>query len=234
MLYHPEISISLKLRQRCESRQLARGFTLTELLVGIAILAVFATVTTAVARQFIIRSEAAVCANNLRMIGLASIAYSQDNHSNLPASSHQRRMGRKSWSIDLQAYAGDALPMRCAQDPNPNRPYSYVINDILLPQPEGSTFPDFSKTLFIARPAATVLFVEVADDYSGGDHAHFANFRGAAIPWDAFSRQVAIDRHGGTANFLFVDGHVETLNATTVKARLAEPGTPFIDPSSQP
>ena len=219
---------------RLEGNGRPAGFTLVELLVTIVIIAVLATVTSVVARQLITRSQTMACANNLRVIGLASLAYSQDHQSNLPASSHQRRSGRKSWSVDLQAYAGDSLPLRCAQDTDPQRPYSYVINDNLLPLSVGSPLPDFSKTHRIPEPSATVLFIEAVDGHTGGDHAHFSNFRGAPIPWDSFRREVAMDRHGSSANFLFVDGHVETLNAESAKARLTKPGSQFIEPAIRP
>ena len=36
--------------------------------------------------------------------------------------------------------------------------------------------------------------------------------------------------HGGTANYLFVDGHVENLDADEVRKRLAGPNPVFIVP----
>ena len=41
---------------------------------------------------------------------------------------------------------------------------------------------------------------------------------------------VGVERHGGRANYLFLDGHVEALPWTSVKTMINQPGARFIDP----
>jgi len=206
------------------------GFTLVELLIVIAILAVLAGVLVPLGRGMISRSQAVNCSQNLRQIGMAAMMYAGDNQMTLPATSHQR--GGRSWTLTLQPYASGTITFKCANDPNEKRSFTYAINDFLTPNPSGAAHLNFSILARIERPEATFMFAEAAVSHSS-DHFHFAPYHGGRVPREVFERQVAVSGHDDKANYLFADGHVETLPRSEVRTRLVAAGGRFIDPSSR-
>ncbi len=72
----------------------------------------------------------------------------------------------------------------------------------------------------------------IADPYGdSSDHFHFAD-PNEGYSTNAFPAQVAVERHHGGANYLFVDGHVQALRwRPTVANRLRENGSRFIKPT---
>lgn len=206
-----------------------KGFTLVELLVVILIILVLAGILAPVGRGMIARSRTINCSQNLRQIGIASMMYAGDNNMTLPSTSHQR--GGRSWTLTLQPYTATTLTFKCREDADAKRVYTYVINDFLTPSPAGAPFLNYSILAKIARPETTFLFAEAAASYQNSDHFHFTDYYGGTIPSEVFEYQVAVDSHGGKANYLFADGHVETLSRQEVRARLASVGSRFVDPS---
>ena len=208
-----------------------KGFTLVELLVVIGIIVVLAAVVAPVAKGLLARSRTIKCSQNLRQIGTAAMMYAGDNHFTLPQTVHQRRAGGVSWSISLQPYSGTKLVFRCEQDPHATRPYTYVINDFLTPNPAGAPQLDYSRLSRLGQPQATVLFAEATAGYAGSDHFHFSEYQGVPVPAEAFRSQVNSEVHQGAASYLFADGHIEILTWNEVRGRLAKPGNPFVDPT---
>lgn len=161
------------------------------------------------------KSHTLNCARNLRQLGVASMMYAAENQMTLPATSHQR--GGKSWTLTLQAalqpYSKEPIAFKCADDPDKKRERSYTINDFLTANPAGADHLNFSILSKINRPEVTLLFGESAASDSS-DHFHFAPYYGGNVPPAVFEYQVATGRHAGSANYLFADGHVETLPIT--------------------
>jgi prepilin-type N-terminal cleavage/methylation domain-containing protein/prepilin-type processing-associated H-X9-DG protein len=209
-----------------------RGFTLLEMLVSVSLIAVLAAFLAPMGGRALDRARGVKCANALRQLGLATLLYARDNEMTLPATSHQRSAGGKSWTVTLQEYAGGTVSFRCPCDENSTRPYSYILNDFLTPHPAGAPDLDFSRLTCLRQPGATVLFGEAAPSYTGSDHFHFSEYVGQPIPPDFFSSQVAVTRHGDSANYVFADGHGETLTWAQVQQILQARVTPFIDPTS--
>ncbi len=208
-----------------------RGFSLVELLVVITIIIALAAIAVAVSRTAMTRAHAAKCSNNLRQIGLATMLYAGDNQMTLPVTTHQRRKGGKSWTLTLQPYSGGTINFKCAQDDNKSRPYTYLINDFLTPNPAGAPQLNYSRLAKIDRPEATLLFAEASPGYVNSDHFHFSEYHGGSVPASDFESQVAVKCHGGKCNYLFADGHVETLPWPEVQQRLSAEGSRFVDPS---
>lgn len=206
------------------------AFTLIELLAVITIAGVLLTLSIGAWNDSVARARATQCLANLRGIGAATMAYASDNDLTLPATTHQRRAGLKSWTIALQPYASGTLAFRCPSDPDRESAYSYVLNDFLTPNPSGAADLNFSRLAGLDRPAATILFAEAVPNLNS-DHFHFAAYRGGELPAGVFSGQVDVERHRHGANYLFADGHVESLAWTDVQKRLAEPGSRFVDPT---
>lgn len=193
---------------------------------------VMAALAVPVFRHLLVRSHAVNCSRNLSQIGMATMMYASDNNMTLPLTTHQRRQGGKSWTLTLQPYAAGTISFKCADDEDESRPYTYLINDFLTPNPAGAPDLDFSRLSKIGRPEATFMFAEASATYQNSDHFHFTEYRGSSIPPAAFSQQIAVERHGGKANYLFADGHVETLGWAETRARLNAGGSRFVDPSN--
>jgi len=208
------------------------AFTLIELLVTIAIIAVLATLAVSAIGSVMAKSRSAKCANFMRQLGSAAMLYAADNENTLPATSHQRRQAIRPWTVTLQEYAGGKVNFRCPDDPDKKRVYTYLINDFLTPNPAGAPDLNFSRLPALERPASTFLFGEASPKYVNTDHFHFSEYRGSSMPPEKFQAQVAVEAHGDSANYVFADGHMETLTWERVQARLRLAGEKFVDPTA--
>jgi prepilin-type N-terminal cleavage/methylation domain-containing protein/prepilin-type processing-associated H-X9-DG protein len=208
-----------------------RGFTLLELLVVIVIIAVLVAFLFPFVGRMAARGRTSTCSNFMRQIGAAVIAYATDNDGNLPVTTHQRRAGGKSWSVTLQRYASGTLCFRCPCDEDSERPYSYVINDFLTPNPAGAPDLDLARLSRLENAREIMLFGEASKEYLNADHFHFSDYAGHSVPPEVFQQQIAVQRHLGEANYLFADAHVETLPWERVRRMLGEPGNRLIDPT---
>jgi prepilin-type processing-associated H-X9-DG protein len=74
---------------------------------------------------------------------------------------------------------------------------------------------------------------ECADGYDKSDHFHFADPDDGGYSPSIFAGEVAVRRHQETANYLFVDGHVERRSWNSVKTILTQTGSRFVNPGGQ-
>jgi prepilin-type processing-associated H-X9-DG protein/prepilin-type N-terminal cleavage/methylation domain-containing protein len=204
------------------------GFTLIELLVVIAIIAILAGLLLPALANARSRARTVHCVNQLRQIGLAVRLYADDNEDRLPRGRHPRP--QESWLITLGPYVESNLLYRCSMDENLIRKYSYAINDFLTPTPSGAPDLDFSKATSVPAPADTFYMTETDKEFSGSDHFHFADADAGGYTPATFGESVAVQRHLGAANYLFVDGHVETMRWTVVERKLVTPGDRLVRP----
>jgi prepilin-type N-terminal cleavage/methylation domain-containing protein/prepilin-type processing-associated H-X9-DG protein len=207
------------------------GFTLIELLVVIAIIAILAgMLMPAIARG---KSQAlsTKCLSNFKQIGVACMMYANDHEDASPLSSHQSA----SWVTSLQPYLSGTNLWRCPRDPNKERPFSFALNNYLLPPRASDPSPDFSKIGNVPGPSETFVMGETRTNYATSDHFHLAPPAGQQHTVESlmvvFNDQVDAERHIGSANYLFIDGHVERLKWSAAKAKLAQEGSRFVNPA---
>jgi prepilin-type N-terminal cleavage/methylation domain-containing protein/prepilin-type processing-associated H-X9-DG protein len=224
------------------------GFTLIELLVVISIIAILAgMLLPALARSRNKALSTTCSAQNLKQIGVATWMYTEDNMDRLPG--HQHTATRKtspknpSWVSSLLPYIVTRYSstninaatnvFRCVADRSKfHASYSYAVNDFLI---DFIYFPNntdpIAKRTQVPAPSETVWMTELAEDIPGQDHFHFAGVEsdGEGYSPNMFESQVQVRRHLEGANYLMLDGHVESLKWSRVKPNLTKVGSRMIN-----
>jgi prepilin-type processing-associated H-X9-DG protein/prepilin-type N-terminal cleavage/methylation domain-containing protein len=204
-----------------------KAFSLIELLVVLSVITVLAAMLTPVVSSTVAQARTSKCLQQLRQIGVAVNLYANDNAGEFPASRHQGVL--KSWVQVLQPYAGGKILYRCPEDPNLKRDRSYALNDLLTAG--AAPGANFTRRQNIPEASQTIYLAETQANYVTSDHFHFGGEEGAASP-ESFIAQVAAERHRGSANYLFADGHAAPLQWTDVMKKLTEPGDCFVNPGA--
>jgi len=89
-----------------------RGFTLIELFVVIAIIAILAAILFPVFAQAREKARSAACLSNLKQVGMATRMYSQDYDEVLPAWFVPGATGLITWPVFLRGYYHDSQILR--------------------------------------------------------------------------------------------------------------------------
>jgi len=187
-------------------------FTLIELLVVIAIIAILAAMLLPALSAARERGRAASCTSNLRQTFLALNFYADDHKGAFPAVHQGSITGSHSstgieWFEGLFQYGYDLKYLCCPSDTgfvdssnDDDDRQSYIINALL-------TFGKSRDSL--NDPSYNILLSE-----RGGNTPETASkhqcYHAMEEP-DHWKNDVAHERHGKNANYLFVDGHVESL-----------------------
>jgi prepilin-type N-terminal cleavage/methylation domain-containing protein/prepilin-type processing-associated H-X9-DG protein len=232
------------------------GFTLVELLVVMAIVAILAAIVLPAASRAKRAGQRAVCANNLRQLGLATHLYWQDNRDAafkyrgaavdggdvwwfgwLERGTEGNRRFDSSrgalWAC-LQGRGVEVCPAFDFSDPlyKPKArgaSWGYGYNLALSTAQSAPAF----RVSRVARPSATVLFADAAqvNDFqapASPDHPMIEEFYYV----DSGQKTVHF-RHAQRAVAVFIDGHVEpqTMAANSLDGRLPRERIGRIDPA---
>jgi len=213
-----------------------KGFTLIELLVVIAIIAILAAILFPVFTQAREQARQTQCLSNSRQIGLALAMYIQDWDELMPSvrMMWQGIPTPQSWIDQLQPYVRAKLLHRCPSDSspaweeNPPRVTSYGFNAYLDPfhPPYGNPQnPRAFSLAAVVSPAQCIYSAELAERHSRtgmlikADHfmpmywgtpPRVVDSQMNMMTWDAARGEpttLAIRRHNGGSNYVFVDGH---------------------------
>lgn len=214
-----------------------RGFTLVELLVVVAVIALLVAILLPSLVNARRQAKGAKCLANLRGMEIAHWMYMTDNNDNFInvglAHGGAHLLEDAAWINTLQSYYGNVLIGRSPLDTSPHwGPYpagipipggpaeqrrhtSYGINSYLT-QLSGSI-----RLNQVTSPSATVHFLIMAftGPFAGADHPHaeeWGVFGAAAAPQIA-ANEIQIDAYSGppaspqsVSNYGFLDGHAET------------------------
>jgi prepilin-type N-terminal cleavage/methylation domain-containing protein/prepilin-type processing-associated H-X9-DG protein len=222
------------------------GFTLIELLVVIAIIAILASLLLPALARAKGKALSIKCVSQFKQIGIATEMFASDNDDELPGNQHSLPL-RPSWVAQLTNYLSyttkdptGAGIYRCPTEKQ-RAAYTCAVNDFLTFRPPNgaSSWPglsDYSRKTAVPSPCDTMWMTELSQDIEYQDHFHFVD-RSRAIPGDStaycpnsFYSQVHVQRHLGSANYLYLDGHVESIAWTRLKPMLTEAGSRFVKP----
>lgn len=218
-----------------------RGFTLIELLVVVAIIAILMAILIPALSGARINARRAVCASNMRQVGIGISMYCEENAGWFPRSTHSEGSDfEKTWIYTLAKYVGDVDKIRIspadtkAADRLRDHGTSYILNEYFVVEKSASDLLDVDclRTQKMIAPGESMLMFIISDikgTTTTDDHTHSRNWFKAPWGncWNTLSSDISPGRHGGGAwnevsgssNYLYGDGHVDSITAATLKAK---------------
>lgn len=202
-----------------------RGMTLIELMVVVAIIGVLVAMLLPAVQSARESARGAMCKNNMRQIGLAILQFCDTHHGEFPQWSHTDPA--VSWIYTLAPNMESVDEIRiCPSDPFRverlnAKATSYVISDYLAAPNIAGGIRKLDK---LQATSKTLIIFEGNQNRAVdplNDHAHASQwFSAFNISWNlvgqAVKKDIQPDSHFATANYLYVDGHVEVLPASQI------------------
>ncbi len=218
------------------------AFTLVELLVVIAVIAILAAMLLPALGKASAKAQQVKCASNLQQVHLGFRMYADDFGGRLPLTAHSTTETNQMWIRKLRPYVGNSEAIRlCPADPlhRERRIFggtSYILNEFLsvpLEDAFGQLVEPLPRLDQLRHPAETILLFEVADEYGTSvdiDHTHSRTW--LQDGWRGVIADIRPDRHRtgapaedrttGRANYLYVDGHVEAIAAAEIRQQIEQ------------
>ncbi len=208
----------------------SRGFTLTELLVAIVILATLGVLIFPAIQGAIHQSKVTESMSRMRQLAMAVNLYSADNNNHFPGSGNSPT---QRWFHQVSPYLGYEADSQASGVPLYS--YGYEIDEVFCPVLTGQTVEGASgsyKARFglnrrlvvpgqvlgiprarVTKPGATVMIVTKAN---GAPNAHYSAY--PSHPWGVAgnyqrnrSPEQGMEDNGyiGSHAYVFCDGHIE-------------------------
>ncbi len=186
----------------------SRGFTLIEVLVVIAIIAILVAVLFPVFSRARGSARKASCVTRMSQLYKAAKMYSDDHdRAIVPARTQVPSSGTRgvTWCVLLQPYMQNKEILVCPDDDSPAAtaestclPHSYGINYLLSYNTRWGPYPFVASVSHVQRVSDVIQFFEIKSS---------AQAMGASFYSHRMSRIDA--RHSDIGNFAFLDGHVK-------------------------
>ncbi len=201
-----------------------RGFTLVELLVVIAIIGALVALLLPAVQSARASARSTACKNNMRQIGLATLMFCDTHGGDFPETVHSG--ADQSWVYTLKPFTENVDSIRiCDNDPIAHerlaaKSTSYVINDFLATKVDGGA----RNLRQLSAKSRTLSVFESSDERSVdfvNEHAHASrwfsplNIELGEVVW-SIERDIKLDRHFRSSNYLYVDAHVETIGSDQI------------------
>jgi len=194
-----------------------KGFTLIELLVVIAIIGALAAVLFPVFAKVRENGRRTACISNERQLALAFLAYAQDNGERLPVQRgddsadpvKNRNAITNDWALKLLPYTKAREIARCPDD-TASVPYTDPQTGVKVLH--SYTVPGNVAGRPLAEVPAPALTVLLAESHTLG-RSDSLDAVTPALGRTAFDDNSWIPdfRHNGMADYLFLDGHIKTM-----------------------
>ncbi len=213
---------SLRTGLRSFTKKTAGAFTLIELLVVIAIIGLLMGILLPALNKAHQQAKKIACLSNMRQMGIGLQAYLIDSEYHLPPSSCHIDDPNDYWLRILTNYTRENLLLRCPSDrakdfvdwdkplseQGDKRFSSFAVNALLDPIHfrYGVNTNKYNNVNNIKHPMYCIWISEAPDteNFNLADHIHPEQWEGSV---DYAKQSIAWDRHGGTSNYLFADGH---------------------------
>lgn len=201
-----------------------RAMTLIELLVVIAIIGILMALLLPAVQVARAAARTSECKNNLRQIGIAFQQFCELHKGRFPETGHSGP--GKSWIYTLAPHLESVDKIRICPDDEQRverldaLATSYLINNYITSTSAGAV-----RSLYkLQATSRTLIVLEGANKLApvpANDHAHankwFSKWNvDPALVVAAIEAEVQLDRHLGSANYLYADGHVDSLGADRV------------------
>ena len=221
----------------------SRGFTMVELLAVVAVIALLMGLLLPTLRWVSERARCTQCLSNLRCIGQAVALYAESWKGQYPLSSHKAGsvLARGAWLQSLQEFGAEPAVRLCPSDADARgKSTSYATNEHFEPLTPGIDFNPITKAPIaggrsvayrklasVPRPSA-VIYAYEPQGTGTVDHLNTHQFKSL----DELQRALATTRHDGAANYLFADGHAQTLSWIDLAASFSPPQRSPFDPAT--
>jgi len=202
----------------------SHGFTLIELLAVIAVIGILSAILVPVVSSMRKKGQEVTCASNMRQLGVYALAYAAEENQFPTRSTAQ---GRETWlfrfveagllpeyATPLELFEREEI-VRCPvdeaelQDGDLIRP-SYAMNALIARPTNGGPntgVNTFSRPINIREPSKLIL---IGGTNGNRDQKTYHTIEiGDLSPENT---KIAFDRFNGRSNFVFADGHVESLS----------------------
>jgi len=197
------------------------GFTLVELLVVVAIVAILAALLLAGTRRFQESSNASKCVSNLRQLYTAANLWSADNDGwmlpTFPSGRNADNRINVSWATALFPYLSPGVNLWSASDvgKRPKGCLACPSSKFLVPPVNTGGCSDYAKNAVVNVSQTSSYGLKKSGGMDNMSKVIFlADSDGGRDLSPFVTNGNIVNRHNGNANVLFYDGHAEALKSS--------------------